>query len=206
MIKYMGRAVSFVMYMPLKPIKHGIKVFCLWCSYSAMLSFVIYVGKDYVEEKSTKEVVDKLILLSNLQTANGRILYTGNYYTSIGLAKHLFACYGWLFVGTIVTTDKKDRSDDDPPFLKLSNGALDSIERGWYRESTLKVKVPGQRHFYIQYTTWKDKKQVMFLHTNMVSPSTIHTVRRGVKGRANRIHCNQKPRRAKGLFVLFQCN
>ena len=70
-------------------------------------------------------------------------------------------------------TDKKDRSDDDSPFLKLSNGALDSIERGWYRESTLKVKVPGQRHFYIQCTTWKDKKQVMFLHTNMVGPSTI---------------------------------
>jgi len=83
MIKYMGRAASFVMYTPLKPIKHGIKVFCLCCSYSAMLlSFVIYVGKDYVEEKSTKEVVDKLILLSNLQTAKGRILYTDNYYTS----------------------------------------------------------------------------------------------------------------------------
>ena len=75
-IKYMGRAVSFVMNMPLKSIKHGIKVFCLCCSYSAMLlSFVIYVGMDYVDEKSTKEVVDKLILLSNLQTAKGKILY-----------------------------------------------------------------------------------------------------------------------------------
>ena len=79
------------------------------------------------------------------------------------------------------------RNDDDPPFLKLSNGALDSIERGWYRESSLKVKVPGRRNFFIQYTTWKDKKQVMFLHTNMVGPSKIHTVRRGMKGRANRI-------------------
>ena len=29
MIKYMGRAVPFVQYMPAKPIKHGIKVFCL---------------------------------------------------------------------------------------------------------------------------------------------------------------------------------
>ena len=105
------------MNMPLKSIKHGIKVFCLCCSYSAMLlSFVIYVGKDYVEEKSTKEVVDKLILLSYLQTAKGRILYTDNYYTSISLGKHLFACYGWLLVGTIVATDKKDRSDNDPPF------------------------------------------------------------------------------------------
>ena len=29
MIKYMGRAVSYVQYMPAKPIKHGIKVFAL---------------------------------------------------------------------------------------------------------------------------------------------------------------------------------
>jgi len=46
-IQNLRRAVSFVMYMPLKPIKHGIKVFCICCSYSAMLlSFVIYVEKD----------------------------------------------------------------------------------------------------------------------------------------------------------------
>jgi hypothetical protein len=29
MIKYMGRAIAWVQYMPAKPIKHGIKVFCV---------------------------------------------------------------------------------------------------------------------------------------------------------------------------------
>ena len=44
MIKYKGRAVpKMTMYMPLKPIKHGIKVFCVCCSLSAvMLGFLIY--------------------------------------------------------------------------------------------------------------------------------------------------------------------
>ncbi len=47
MIKYCGCAVAFVQYMPAKPIKHGIKVFCLCCAYSAiMLSFEMYCGKD----------------------------------------------------------------------------------------------------------------------------------------------------------------
>jgi hypothetical protein len=34
MIKYMGRFVSFVQYMPAKPIKHETKVYTLCCSYT----------------------------------------------------------------------------------------------------------------------------------------------------------------------------
>ena len=46
MIKYMGRAVGFVQYMPAKPIEHGIKVFCLCCAYSGvMLAYKIYLGE-----------------------------------------------------------------------------------------------------------------------------------------------------------------
>ena len=47
MIRYMGRAVAFVQYMPAKPIKHGIKVFAICCSMSAvLLGFKVYVGKE----------------------------------------------------------------------------------------------------------------------------------------------------------------
>ena len=46
MIKYMGRFVSFVQYMPAKPIKHGIKVYALCCSSTGYLYlFEIYTGK-----------------------------------------------------------------------------------------------------------------------------------------------------------------
>ena len=45
MIRYMGGAVTYVQYMPAKPIKHGMKVFCLCCAISAvLLSFKVYVG------------------------------------------------------------------------------------------------------------------------------------------------------------------
>jgi hypothetical protein len=38
MIKYMGRFVSFVQYMPAKPIKHGIKMYALCCAYTGLKS------------------------------------------------------------------------------------------------------------------------------------------------------------------------
>ena len=45
MIRYMGGAVTYVQYMPAKPIKHGMKVFCLCCAISAvLLSFKVYVS------------------------------------------------------------------------------------------------------------------------------------------------------------------
>ena len=43
MIKYCGHAVAFIEFMPAKPIKHGIKVFCLCCAVNAvMLAFEVY--------------------------------------------------------------------------------------------------------------------------------------------------------------------
>ena len=60
-----------------------------------------------------------------------RVLYTDNYYTSIKLAKHMFETYGWTICGTIVTTEKKHQEGEDFPFLKLSNGARNSVRHGW---------------------------------------------------------------------------
>jgi hypothetical protein len=37
MIKYKGKAVSWVQYMPKKPIRHGLKVFALSCAYMGYL-------------------------------------------------------------------------------------------------------------------------------------------------------------------------
>jgi hypothetical protein len=38
MIRYMGRAITFIQYMPAKPIKHGIKVFAACCAYRGSAS------------------------------------------------------------------------------------------------------------------------------------------------------------------------
>ncbi len=143
MIRYMGRAISYVQYMPAKPIKHGIKVFALCCAFSAVvLAFQVYVGKEDNSDGSAVTVCEKLCVSAGLTTHRGRVLYTDNYYTSIKLARLMFEKYGWTIVGTITPTDKKSREDLDIPFLKLSNGARQGVKRGLMREAVIKLKTP----------------------------------------------------------------
>ena len=187
MIRYMGGAISFVQFMPAKPIKHGIKVFAICCALSAVLiGFEIYVGKEDDSDGSALATCDRLIVKANLHHAKGRILFTDNWYTSMNLAKHLFEKYRWTIVGTIVPTEKKSRQDQDIPFHKLSKGAVDKIKRGWYREAVYKMETPSRKKYYIQCTTWKDKKQVSFLHSHKVGVSPPDTVARHVKGKRSR--------------------
>ena len=47
MINCMGRAVTYVQYIPEKPIKHGIKVFAICCDlYAILLCFKVYVVQE----------------------------------------------------------------------------------------------------------------------------------------------------------------
>jgi len=66
----MGRAVSNVQYMPAKPSKHGIKVFCLYCAVSAvLLSFKVDVSKEDEESDNTAlRVCDQLEINARLTT------------------------------------------------------------------------------------------------------------------------------------------
>jgi hypothetical protein len=59
------------------------------------------------------------------------------------------------------------------------------VERGWYWEAALKLHAENstQHEYYVQCTTWKDKKQVMFLSSNKVGRSVEYIVRRQVKGK-----------------------
>ena len=190
MIKYCGRAISFIQYMPKKPIKHGIKVFALCCGYTGyLLGYEVYLGKDTeTTENSALAVVDRLLINADLVTAKGRILYTDNWYTTLRLAKFLYVKYGWLFVGTVVPSDSKVRNENSIPFRRLTSGALDKIERGWMRKATMMVTGQGKnRTHHIQCTTWKDKKQVTFVHTHLVKPSEETTVKRHVKNKRKRV-------------------
>ena len=95
MIRYMGRAISYVQYMPAKPIKHGIKVFALCCAFSAViLAFKVYVGKEDETDGTAVGVCNDLCIDAGLTESRGRVLYTDNYYTSVKLAKHMFNEYG----------------------------------------------------------------------------------------------------------------
>jgi hypothetical protein len=108
MIKYMGRAISYVQYMPAKPIKHGIKVFCVCCAESGiLLGFEVYCGKDFDVEGTAEAIVSRLIEDAGLHRYKGRVLFTDNWYTSVKLVKRIFEQYRWTFCGTLNLTSKK---------------------------------------------------------------------------------------------------
>ena len=183
MIKYMGRFVSFVQYMPAKPIKHGIKVYALCCAYTGYLyRFEIYTGKHGTLDGSPKGVISRLLYGAGATGTLGRILYTDNFYTSLRVMKYIYLSFGMLLVGTYALTKNKSRTADDFPFAKLSNGALKKVKRGWKRMARRKIINENQRSgcrlYTVQATVWKDKKLVGFLHNHLVADTEDHTVDR----------------------------
>jgi hypothetical protein len=172
MIKYTGRAISFIQYMPAKPIKHGIKVFALCCAITGYLyHFEIYTGKEGGLDGSPGEVVKRLLSGSKNGASKGRILYTDNFYTSLGLMTYLYIAYSMLLVGTYRLTKKKSRTADDFPFHKISNAAISKVPRGWKRQATQQIMKDRRHIFTVQATSWKDRRQVGFLHNNLVQPT-----------------------------------
>ena len=60
MIKYKGKQIRFIQYMPAKPIKHGIKVFVLACAETGYCyGFWVYCGKEN-DDCSPVEIVARL--------------------------------------------------------------------------------------------------------------------------------------------------
>jgi hypothetical protein len=146
----------------------------------------VYTGTKDGEVNTTVKICDDLVTQAELTDARGRVLYTDNYYTSMALAKHFFEKYRWTITGTFTPSDKKAKSDEDFPFRRLSRGAKDSVKRGWKREAVIKMKTPTGKVYYIQATTWRDKKQVCFLSTNEVGFSDGSTVKRHTRRKATR--------------------
>ena len=179
MIKYMGKYVTFVQYMPAKPIKHGIKVYALCCAFTGYLyGFEIYTGKDHVADGSPKGVISCLLFNAGVVKASGRILYTDNFYTSAEVMKYIYVIFGMLLVGTYKLTKKKSRTAVDYPFHKLSNSALRRVERGWKQMAFQKVESAGKLLYVMQATMWKDKKIVGFLHNHLVDNNADEYVER----------------------------
>jgi len=72
-----------------------------------------------------------------------------------------------------VPTDKKDRKEDDPPFLKISNSALKHVKRGWYREAVIEKKTTSGSKYKIQYSTWRDKNRLCLFTRSVSVPATV---------------------------------
>ena len=163
-INCIERAISFVQYMPEKPIKHGINLFVIYFVLSTiLLCFKVYLIQEEYSDNTALGIFDDLVKEARLTSAIGRMLYTNNYYTSMVLDKHMFNKYRWKIVGTIVPTDKKSRADYDIIFLNFSNGSRNVLQQGWYRQAVIKLKTLTGKAYYIKCTTWRDKNQVFFL-------------------------------------------
>jgi hypothetical protein len=177
MIKYTGRAILFIQYMQVMPIKHGIKVFALCCAHTGYLYHIeIYTGKESKLDGLPGAVVKWLLLGANIGASKGRILYRDNFYTSLGVMTYLYLAFNMLLVRMYKLTKKNLRTADDFPFHKISDSALKRVPRGWKRQATQRVMSDNQHIFTVQATSWKDRKQVGFLHNNLVQPTKDYFV------------------------------
>ena len=94
----------FVQFMPMKPIKHGIKVCALCCSEAGYLcSFEACAGKGNTEDGSPRGVIGRLTRKAGLGRQMGRVLCADNCYTSLEAMKHAFVNYGMMMVGDLLT-------------------------------------------------------------------------------------------------------
>ena len=169
MIKYMGRSVTYVQYMPVNPIKHDIKVFAIFCAISEiLLGLKVYVGQEDDSYNTVRLICDDIVKEAALTSVRGRTLYTNNYYMSMALSNHMFNNYVWKISVTIVSTDKKSRADNDIPFLKFPNVSRNGLQLGWYHGSEINIKNQTGKAYFIQCTTWHERKQVLFLNLNEV--------------------------------------
>lgn len=175
MIKYKGKQIRFIQYMPAKPIKHGIKVFVLSCAETGYCyGFLIYCGKE--NDTSTPiEIVAKLFEQESdfIGSSAGRVVYMDNYYTSLTMIDYMYKQYKAFVVGTIALTKKKSRDSNDFPFHKLSGPATKKVGKGWLRIAQKKVFDSSGKvlKYIVQATTWMDRKQVAVLHNIYAGPA-----------------------------------
>jgi hypothetical protein len=169
MILYKGKKIDFVQFMPAKPIKHGIKVYALCCSYTGYcFAYEIFEGKSEGVDNSPEAVVDRLLshLGFEAEEEAGRTMFTDNWYTSPKLAAHIGTKYNMALIGTFRLTKKKSRDGSDFPYSKFSGPAMKIAPRGFFRRSVAKmfdVVGSGPLNVWLEAVIWKDKRAVGLL-------------------------------------------
>ena len=169
MIGYSGR-LSIVQYLPLKPIKRGIKVWMRADPHNGYVNdFNFYTGKDRagpqkgLAERVVKDLVEPIYGLNH-------IVYMDNFFSSVPLYTHLLS-QGTYACGT---------------FRRGRCGVPDEV-------SNAKLKNQGQ---FIQMqkgnlvaSAWHDKRTVLILSTNS-DPTALCSVDRHLKsGAAIQVPC-----------------
>ena len=156
--------LSFIQYMPAKPVKWGVKVWVLCDSVNGYIcTFDVYTGKDTSGSTMHAHGLAYSIVMKLVQSylKKGHIIYTDNFYSSPQLFEDLQK-EGTYASGTVRTNRKHF-----PDFLKPQPG--DKLDRGShmfaYYKSTTVVR-------------WSDNRDVYAMST-FLSDATTQVKRRG---------------------------
>lgn len=165
MVKFKGQ-LGMKQYMPMKPVKKGIKVWETAKACSAFVcNFEVYTGKRQdgaVEQNSGYRVVYDL---TRHITGKSHLVFCDNFFTSIKLAEYLLQDNSYL-CGTTRTNRR-----DFPRELAANNAEVKRLRQG---ESLF------QRKNDFVATVWKDKRLFHFLSTqsNPVGNETVNRKQR----------------------------
>lgn len=160
--------LKYIQYMPLKPIKRGIKVFCRNASSTGYLyDGLVYLGKDVMKAESEFGIYfDIVTKLCNPLIGNSHTIFMDNLYSSVPLFRQLLNDKIYA-AGTVRRRRKYFPSEFDKP-PKMRRGE----SRTWQ----------DSNHINMSCTLWEDTKTVRFVST-ATDPATITTGVRRISGR-----------------------
>lgn len=169
MIRCLSRFCSWKQFMARKPIKWGIKVFCLVLSTGFLWNWHIYRGKgDTVLKAQVQSAMYHLIFVVLLCSSDfdhrGCVLFCDAAFTSLKLFSDLFTKRGIRAVGPInLGKGVANNTADTWPFQPFTKQHGEYLWRGWDRVAYKKLTStpPG----YLQALVWKDNKFVTILAT-----------------------------------------
>lgn len=161
MIRCNSRWCGFLQYMPRKPIKRGIKVFCLAdATKNYLFSWDVYTSPSgwSVHDLVTKD------LLTDTFDCRGYVVVMDSYFTSIKTFEELDARgIGAIGPSSAVRPEAENkRTGNSWPLQTYTKGVLDRLERGWRRVASRTMPKTGRT---MRATVWRDRKFVTLLST-----------------------------------------
>ncbi|KAJ8936008.1 hypothetical protein NQ314_012534 [Rhamnusium bicolor] len=143
MVPFCGR-LSFRQYNLSKASRYGIKLYKVCTPESFTWNLSVYNGKS--EKLGDLDIPGSTVINLTQDLLNeGRLIITDNYYTSIGLAKHLYQ-QNTNLIGTV----RKNRKGLDNSTLeaKLQKGEICSVQQQ-----------------YMTFMKWRDQRDVLMIST-----------------------------------------
>lgn len=176
MIKCLSKFCKWIMYMPKKPIKRGIKVFCLVLSTGFVYNWHVYRGKDdpLCGANYMYRLIFEILLDEELWDFCNCVMFCDAAFTSISLFRDLWNKRGIGAVGPINAKKPKTGGGPDSwPHQAFNKGDSNYLPRGWDKTSFSPLSSGG----WLQAMTWLDNKFVKILSTTYVTRAKVTVLR-----------------------------